>query len=283
MSAGLAPARLAPGEHLWDLWRLPRISPRGAARMWQRDLTLYRRSWKVNVLPNFFEPLLYLVAIGLGLGLYVGRQIGDVPYIDFIAPGLVAAAAMNGAVFEVTFNVFVKLRFAKLYDAIITTPLEPEDVAAGEIAWGVTRSLIYGTAFLLVTAALGYVSSPLAVLAPFGVLLVGLAFALIGIIFTSLVPLIDMFSYFFTLFVTPLFLFSGIFFPITDLPAAVRPIAWFTPLHHGVELLRALCLGGSQGLLADLGTAAEHGLWLLVFCAVLVPPAVNLLRRRLVT
>lgn len=273
-----APARLAPGERIWELWRPPRVSPRGAARMWQRDLTLYRRSWKVNVLPNFFEPLLYLVAIGLGLGLYVGDQIiPGVPYIEFIAPGLVAAAAMNGAVFEVTFNVFVKLRFAKLYDAVITTPLEPEDVAAGETAWGVTRSLIYGNAFLLVTALLGYVSSPYALLAPLGILLVGLSFALVGIIFTSLVPLIDLFSYFFTLFITPMFLFSGIFFPITDLPAAVRPVAWFTPLHHGVELLRALCLTG------DLGSAGGHALWLAGFCALLAPPAINLMRRRLVT
>lgn len=276
MSAGIAPARLAPGEHLWELWRLPRVSLRGALRMWQRDLRLYRRSWKINVLPNFFEPLLYLVAIGLGLGVYVRDQIGGVDYIEFIAPGLVAAAAMNGAVFEVTFNVFVKLRFAKLYDAVITTPLEPEDVAAGETAWGVTRAMIYGTAFLLVTAVLGYLSSPLALLAPVGILLVGLAFALGGIIFTSLVPLIDLFSYFFTLFITPLFLFSGIFFPISDLPAAVRPVAWFTPLHHGVELLRSLCLTG------DLAAAGGHALWLVVFCAVLAPPAINLMRRRLV-
>jgi lipooligosaccharide transport system permease protein len=272
------PARLAPGERLWELWRPPRVSPRGALRMWQRDLTLYRRSWKINVLPNFFEPLLYLVAIGLGLGLYIREEIIEgASYVEFIAPGLVAAAAMNGAVFEVTFNVFVKLRFAKLYDAVITTPLEPEDIAVGETAWGVTRSFIYGTAFLLVTAVLGYVSSPWALLAPLGIMLVGLAFSLIGIIFTSLVPQIDLFSYFFTLFITPLFLFSGIFFPVDDLPGAVQPIAWFTPLHHGVELLRALCLTG------DLISAGGHALWLVAFCALLAPPAINLMRRRLVT
>lgn len=271
------PALLRPGAWLWSLWRPPSLSARGALRMWERNLTLYRRTWRINVLPNFFEPLLYLVAIGLGLGLYVRDQIGGIDYVAFIAPGLVAASAMNGAVFEVTFNVFVKLRFAKLYDAIITTPLEPEDVAAGEVAWGVTRSLIYGVSFLLVTAVLGYVTSPLAVLAPVAILLVGLAFALIGMIYTSIVPVIDLFSYFFTLFITPLFLFSGIFFPIDNLPAAIRPIAWFTPLHHGVELLRALCLSG------DLASAAGHALWLVVFCALLAPPAINLMRRRLIT
>jgi lipooligosaccharide transport system permease protein len=277
MSASTAPARLGEGEHLWDLWRIPRVVPGSAFRMWQRDWTLYKRSWRMNVLPNFFEPLLYLLAIGFGLGLYVGRQIEGVEYIRFIAPGLVAAAAMNGSVFEVTFNVFVKMRFAKLYDAVITTPLEPEDVAAGEIAWAVTRSFIYGGAFLLITALLGYVSSPLALLGPLAVILIGLSFAFVGIIFTSLIPLIDQFSYFFTLFITPLFLFSGIFFPIADLPGVARPIAWLTPLHHGVELMRSLALTG------DAATAGAHALWLLAFCALLAPPAINLLRRRLVT
>jgi lipooligosaccharide transport system permease protein len=177
--------------------------------MWKRDALLYKRSWKRNVLPNFFEPLLYLFSIGLGLGVYVGRKILGVDYADFIAPGLAAAAAMNGAVFETTFNVFVKLRFAKLYDAVITTPLEPEDVAAGELLWAVTRSTIYGVAFVLVMAALGYVHYWAVVFAPLAVALIGLSFGLIGLVFTALTPTIDLFSYFFTLFITPLFLFNG--------------------------------------------------------------------------
>jgi lipooligosaccharide transport system permease protein len=259
------------------LWRWPAASTTGALRLWRRNATLYRRAWRRNILPNFFEPVLYLLSIGLGLGLYVGRSILGVDYVVFIAPGLIAAAAMNGAVFEVTYNVFVKLRFAKLYDAIVTTPLEPEDVALGELLWAVTRSLIYGLAFLTVTAALGYVESGWAVLAPLGVALVGLAFGLIGLIVTSLIPSIDLYSYFFTLFVTPLFLFSGIFFPISDLPDALQPVAWLTPLLHGVELLRALCLSG------NLAAAAGHALWLACFSALLYPPAINLLRRRLIT
>jgi lipooligosaccharide transport system permease protein len=270
------PASLRGGEGVLALLRPPSVSPRRARRMWERDLTLYRRSWKLNVLPNFFEPILYLLSIGLGLGLYIGDRILGVDYVEFIAPGLAAAAAMNGAVFEATFNVFVKLRFAKLYDAVITTPLEPEDVAVGELAWAVTRSFIYGTAFLAVMLVLGFVHSPWALLAPVGLLLTGVAFGLIGLIFTSLIPQIDLFSYFFTLFITPLFLFSGIFFPIARLPAAAQPVAWFTPLHHGVELVRALTLTGDAGL------AGLHGLWLLGFSALLYAPAVNLMRRRLV-
>jgi lipooligosaccharide transport system permease protein len=269
-------ARLEHAHGLLALWRPPVVSPRAASRMWLRDVTLYRASWQRNVLPNFFEPVLYLLSIGLGLGLYVGRQMGGVDYAVFIAPGLAAAAAMNGAVFETTFNVFVKLRFAKLYDAVITTPLEPEDVAVGELAWAVTRSLIYGGAFLAVMAVLGLVRSPLALLAPLAFVLVGLSFALLGLIYTSLIPQIDLYSFFFTLFITPLFLFSGIFFPIDTLPAVAQPIAWATPLHHGVELLRALALTGT------LTGAGGHALWLLGFAAVLYPPAVNLFRRRLV-
>jgi lipooligosaccharide transport system permease protein len=272
----MVPAPPREREGLLALWRLPAVSARAASRMWLRDVTLYRASWQLNVLPNFFEPVLYLLSIGLGLGLYVGRQMGGVDYAVFIAPGLAAAAAMNGAVFEVTFNVFVKLRFAKLYDAVITTPLEPEDVAVGELAWAVTRALIYGSAFLLVMVVLGLVRSPLALLAPAAFLLVGTGFGLIGLIYTSLIPQIDLYSYFFTLFITPLFLFSGIFFPVETLPAVAQPIAWLTPLHHGVELLRALTLTG------NLVAAGGHALWLLAFAALLYPPAVNLLRRRLV-
>ena len=257
------------------LWRLPAVSPRRARRMWQRDVTLYARSWKRNVLPNFFEPVLYLLSLGFGLGLYVGRQILGVEYADFITPGLAAVAAMNGAVFESSYNVFVKMRFAKLYDAVVTTPLEPADVAAGELMWALTRTAIYGNAFLLVLLVMGYVHSPLALLAPFATVLVGLPFALIGLTYTSLIPDIDLYSYYFTLFITPLFLFSGVFFPVSNLPEAAQAIAWLTPLHHGVELMRALVLTGSGG------GAAAHALWLVVFAAIWYPPTVNLMSRRL--
>jgi lipooligosaccharide transport system permease protein len=261
---------------LLRLWHPPSIWFPGMFRMWKRDALLYKRSWKRNVLPNFFEPVLYLLSIGLGLGVYVGAQILGVNYVDYIAPGLAAAAAMNGAVFETTFNVFVKLRFAKLYDAVITTPLEPEDVAAGELLWAVTRSSIYGMAFILVMAVLGYVHSWGVVFTPLAIALIGLSFGLIGLVFTSLTPTIDLFSYFFTLFITPLFLFSGVFFPTSRLGAA-EPIAWFSPLFHAADLMRGLVLTG------DLGDAALNALWLLVFCALILPPAINLMRRRLVT
>ena len=258
------------------LWAWPDVSPRLAGRMWLRNAVLFRRGWRLFVLPNFFEPVLYLLSIGLGLGLYIGQEIMGVDYVVFIAPGLAAGAAMNGAVFEATYNVYVKMRFALLYDAVITTPLEPEDVAAGELAWAVTRSVMYGVAFLVVMAVLGYVRSPLALLAPIGVALIGFLFGALALIVTAVIPRMELYSYFFTLFITPMFLFSGIFFPIDQLPAAAQPVAWFTPLHHGVELLRALCLTG------NVVAAAGHTLWLAVVAALLYPPAMNLFRRRLV-
>lgn len=244
--------------------------------MWQRNAVLFRRGWRLFVIPNFFEPVLYLLSIGLGLGLYVGQQIMGVDYVVFIAPGLAAASAMNGAVFEVTYNVYVKLQYLKLYDAVITTPLEPEDAAAGEIMWAVTRSLMYGVSFVIVMALLGYVRSPLAVLAPVGLALIGIGFASLGMVVTATIPRMELYTYFFTLFITPMFLFSGIFFPIERLPVAAQPVAWFTPLHHGVEMMRALLLTGEAAV------AGGHALWLAGFCLLIFPPAINLFRRRLV-
>jgi lipooligosaccharide transport system permease protein len=259
-----------------DVLRWPRASLPGATRIWQRNVILYRRSWLSNLLPNFFSPLLYLLSIGIGVGFYVGSRISGLPYTVYLAPALAANAALNGGVFETTYNVFVKLRWDKVYDAAITTPLEPEDIALGELLWATTRAVIYGVAFMLVMWALGDLRSPLAILSVVAFALVGLVFALVGLVFTSLAPNIDYFSYFFTLFVMPIFLFSGTFFPVDRLPVALRVFSWFSPLFHGTEMLRDLMLRGS------LVGAAGHGLWLLVACLLLYPPACNLFRRRLV-
>ena len=258
------------------LWRWPDVSLRRAMRMWQRDAALYARSWRRNLLPNFFQPVLYLLSIGFGVGVYVGREIGGIDYVHFIAPGLAAAAAMNGAVFETSWNVYAKLQFAKLYDAVITTPLDPEDVATGELLWALTRTLLYANAFLAIMLLLGFVESWLAVFAPLAMLLVGLPFALIGLTFTALTPDMDMYSYYFALFITPLLLFSGVFFPIGNLPDIADAVAWLTPLHHGVEMTRALVLTG------DATSAAAHAGWLAAFSLLLYAPMVHLLSRRLV-
>jgi lipooligosaccharide transport system permease protein len=277
MAVTEAPRRQAPEAPglRRQLVRVPDVRISHAWRLWLRDAAIYRRTYKLNIVPNFFEPFLYLLAMGLGLGAYLSR-IKGVPYLDFIAPGLVATAAMYGASFEVTFNSFVKMQFGKIYDAVMSTPLTIEDIGLGEMLWSTTRSLIYGCVFLAITAMFGVVHSWWALLSPFGVALIGLLFSVIGLSFTAVIPLIDFFTYYWTMFITPMFLFSGIFFPLDRLPHAVRVVAWFVPLHQAVNMMRALVLTG------DIGAAGRAALWLVVVTAVLFVLPMNLLRRRLV-
>lgn len=251
-----------------------------AAAVWRRNATLYRRTWKMNILPNFFEPVLYLVGMGLGLGSYMRSGMEGPAYVAFIAPGLMAAAAMNGGTFETTYNVFIKLHFQRLYDAFLGTPAMIQDIVFGEIMWAVTRGTIYGVAFMAVLAGmtlLGYpiLTSPFALLLPLLIVLTGLLFSLIGAFVTSLIKEIDWYSYFYTLFLTPLFLFSGIFFPTSTFPHG-DTVAWFTPLYHAVRLSRGL----AQGPLGweHLVSAA----WMICASALLLAVLPRLMRRRLV-
>jgi lipooligosaccharide transport system permease protein len=254
---------------------VPDVRLGSALRLWQRNAAIYRRTYKLNILPNFFEPFFYLLAMGLGLGAYLAR-IHGVRYIDFIAPGLVATAALFGTSFEVTFNAFVKMQFGKVYDAVMSTPLSIEDIGLGEVLWGTTRATIYGTVFLAITALFGVMHSWLAILGPVAVFLIGLMFSVIGLAFTASVPLIDYFTYYWTLFITPMFLFSGVFFPLDRMPSWVQAVAWFVPLHQGVELMRSLTLTG------DWIQAAQSAAWIIVVTAALFVLPLNLLHRRLV-
>ncbi|MBI4523767.1 MAG: ABC transporter permease [Deltaproteobacteria bacterium] len=211
--------------------------------MWRRNAAMYRRTWKMNILPNFFEPVFYLLSIGIGVGAYIS-EMGGTSYIAFLAPGLVCVAAMNGASFEVTYNIFVRLTFEKAYDAMLTTPVEPDDILAGETLWAVTRACIYGGCFFFVLALFGLTPFPGALLALFVIPLTGLLFAAIGITFSLHIANIDLFSFYFTLFLTPLFLFSDIFFPIEErLPEAWLWLAELLPLLHPVRLARAAFRG----------------------------------------
>ncbi|MGH2706886.1 MAG: ABC transporter permease [Actinomycetota bacterium] len=254
--------------------RRPQVSLRMAWRLWARNAFIYRRTYKLNILPNFFEPLLYLMAMGFGLGAYLSR-VNGVRYIDFIAPGLVAVSAMYGASFEVTWNCFFKMAERNVYDGCIATPLTIEDVALGEILWGATRALIYGVTFLATASLFGVVHSWWALAAPMAIGLVGLMFSVIGLTYTAVIQNMDFFAYYWTLFITPMFLFSGIFFPLDRLPGWVQSVAWFVPLHQAARLMRALILQG------DPWTALRAGLWLAIFTAALFLLPLNLLHRRM--
>jgi lipooligosaccharide transport system permease protein len=245
-----------------------RVSPRHAFAVWRRNFALYRRTWKLNLLPNFFEPLLYLVSIGIGVGAYVS-EMGGTSYVAFLAPGLVAVAAMNGASFEVTYNAFVRLNFEKTYESMLTTPIQPEDVLAGEVLWAVTRATIYGGCFFLVVAAMGLAPLPGSLWAIPLIPLTGLLFASIGIAFSLRIPSIDLFSFYFTLFLTPLFLFSDIFFPLQDrLSGAWLRLAEALPLLHPVRMIRSAFRGEVDPLWAwDLGYVLALSLLLLWIAA----------------
>ncbi|HVL64467.1 MAG TPA: ABC transporter permease [Actinomycetota bacterium] len=271
---GALPSRLS----LRLAYRAPDVRWASAARLWQRNVANYAHTWMMNILPNFFEPFFYLLAIGFGLGRFV-ESVGGVEYARFIAPGLAAVSAMYGCVFDATFNVFVKLHFDRLYDAVTAAPLTPEDVVAGELLWSLTRGLLYGVPFVLIAAGFGLVHSPWVVLTPVAIVLIGWAFGTIALTYTSLIPSIDLYSFFFTLFVTPMFLFSGIFFPIETLPGWAQPLAWFSPLYHAAAMMRELF--GAVGPTDPLA-AAGHGLWLAALGALLYPVAPNVFRHRLI-
>jgi lipooligosaccharide transport system permease protein len=250
-------------------------SPRHAAAVWRRNARVFSKLWKGVLLPQFIDPLFYLVALGFGLGTYIA-SINGIPYKDFIAPGLIASAAMWSASFETTYNVYLRMNESRLYDAVLATPVEVPDLVAGDLAWSASRATVYGTSFLVIVTAFGLVSSPWAILIPPLVLLGGLCFSVIGYAFTALIPKIDLYSYFFTLGITPMFLFSGIFFPFERLPDWVEVVAWFTPLYHMVEITRGMATG-PDGLEILINAA-----WLLVVSVALFYVPVRALRSRLV-
>ncbi len=247
---------------------------RRAFRVWQRNFTVFTKLYKSSLALNFAEPVLYLWAMGLGLGAYV-KDIHGIPYINFIAPGMIASSAMFAAVYECTYGTFVRMTFQKTFDAILATPINIYDLVAGELMWGAAKSVLYGTIIMIVISALGLVDSA-AIIGVLPVLFIsGLIFAEISMIFVAIVPGIDSFNYFYTLFMTPMFLFSGIFFPLDNLPPLVTKIAFFTPLYHMVNVCRSFAQG-------HVATAGWDMLWLVVVAIVLAPYPFRLMKKRIV-
>ena len=220
---------------------VPDLSYR-AIRVWQRNCDTYLRLWKTELWPPFVEPVMYLLAFGVGLGLYV-TGIGGQSYIEFIAPGILAQSAMFAACFECTYGSFIRMEHQKTFDAIIATPVSIEDVVAGEILWGASRGLLSSFAILVVISVMGLVEWPAAILTlPFAAL-AAFMFASISMLITAVVPSISSFNYFFTLALTPMFLVSGVFFPLDGLPPVFQQLAWLSPLTHVVIPVRAAASG----------------------------------------
>jgi lipooligosaccharide transport system permease protein len=227
--------------------------PLAGGRAWrlvERNIVVYRRIW-VLIVSGFFEPVFYLLSLGVGIGALVGSVAGPdgqpIDYTAFVAPALLAASAMNGAIYDSTTNVFFKLKFAKTYDAMLATPLGPGDIAVGEITWAQLRGTLYSVAFLSVMAALGLITSWWALLALPATILIGLAFAAVGMACTSFMRSWQDFEYV-QLAILPMFLFSTTFFPLSVYPHAIQVVVQFTPLYHGIELVRPLTTGAGVGI-----------------------------------
>lgn len=255
MTSAPAPLRITPLALL--------RGHRRALRLAERNATLYRRAWLL-IISGFFEPLFYLLSIGVGIGHLVGHiQVDGHPvrYTAYVAPALLAASAMNGAVIDSTFNVYHKLRYAKIYDAVLATPFGVFDVAIGEICWALLRGAMYATTFLVVAAALGLVHSWWALAALPTALLLSFGFAALGLAGTTFMRSWQDFGYV-DLVTLPMFLFSATFFPLSTYPPALRLVVEITPLYQGVAVLRALLLGAP-----DAATVA-HLAYLVVMGAV---------------
>jgi lipooligosaccharide transport system permease protein len=248
-------------------------------RLVQRNLLVYKRGWMV-IFSGFFEPLFYLLGIGFGLGTLIppthladGRAIS---YAAFVAPGLIASSSMNGAIAESIFNVFFKLNFSKTYDAILATPLGIREIAIGEMAWSLFRGTLYVIMFVVVMIVLGLVLSPMLFLVIPASILIGASFSAACLATTAYLRTVQDFDLPMGLAVMPMFLFSGIFFPISVYPLPIQVAMEATPLFHAVGLLRGL----ATGLLG------WHELWdliyLVAFGAIAMWIALHRLEQRLV-
>lgn len=245
-----------------------------AFRVWQRHLTVYTKLYKSSIALNFVEPVLYLSAFGLGLGAFI-KEINGMPYIKFIAPGMIASSAMFAATYECTYGTYVRMTFQKTFDAILATPVNINDLVGGELIWGATKSMLYGTTIIIVISLAGLVDSAMIILAIPILFISGLVFAEISLLFVSIVPGIDSFNYFYTLLMTPMFLFSGIFFPIDNLPPVISKIAFFTPLYHLVNICRSFSSGYFSGVIPDI-------LWILAALIILSPYPFRLMKKRII-
>lgn len=251
-----------------------------SGRVWQRNFLVYKRLWHRSIAFGFLQPVLFLTAMGIGVGALMSNQdlaaFGGVPYIDWLGPGLLSAMAMQTATFESTYPIMNKIMWGRNYEAMLSTPLTTRNIIIGELFWVAFRIGTLATVFLVVLTLFGIVRSPLAILAVPVAVLVGTAFSSCLIAFTTTQRNDVGFSAIFRFVINPLFLFSGTFFPLSNLPDAIQWVAWLTPLFHGVQLVRGLVLGS-----LDWAAAPIHLGYLLAMLAVGIVLADRNLRRRM--
>jgi lipooligosaccharide transport system permease protein len=211
------------------------------ASVWYRHMRVYTKSLVSNGLPPFLEPLIFLAGIGLGMGTYL-PNIAGISYLTFLATGLPITAAMFTAAFECSYGTFVRLEFDKVYDGMLAAPLSVADVMVGEILWCGTKGMFFSLAVVAVVSCFGLVPMPATLLTGLVGFATGLMFAALSLLVTSFVGNMNQFNFFFTGLLSPMFFFSGVVFPISNLPASLRPLAEIFPLTHSVRLARDLDL-----------------------------------------
>src|SRR5271157_5030879 len=267
-----SPARFTIPKLTYRVWKV-----------WHRNFDVFTKTITVNFFPSLLEPIMYLLAFGLGLGGYISSIQGQ-SYPEYIAPALVAIAIMNGSFFECTFASFVRMYFQKTFDAIVATPISVEEVVAGELLWGATRATINSTIVLAVVAAFGLISSPLFLLVISLAFFGGLMFSSIAMCFTAAAPNIDFFNFPSFLFLTPMFFLCGTFFPLSKLPEGAQGIALaILPLTQVVNIARGIISGHVEPIL---GLSSPILLlislvWIIAVTLFFFVLSINLMKKRL--
>ena len=204
-----------------------------------RNFMVWLRYYKPGIIGDVFEPLLYLAALGFGVGKFI-HHIDGISYVEYIVPGIIASSSMYAAAFESTFGAYTRMVTNGIYEAILLTPVGIEDIVLGEIFWGTAKAFMSGIAVLMVGIIFGWVISPLALFIPIIILLNGILFSSLSLLITSFSPSYDFFSYYFTIAISTMFLFSGVFYPVSSLPYFVKYFVYLMPLYYTVGIMRLL-------------------------------------------
>jgi lipooligosaccharide transport system permease protein len=253
---------------------LPSISYR-CQWVWYRNIIVWSKFYKSSIVANVVEPLLILLAFSLGFSPLI-RNVNGMSYLQFIAPGLIVYAATNAATFECTYGAYARMTLQKTYDAIISTPVDIDEVVVGEVLFGTTKAFFSSIFVMVVLLIFKLIPSPTGLLVPFVVLLTGFVFSSLAMLFTSFSQSWDFFSYYLTLFIAPLYFLSGMFFPLSTMPKWITGVAWFTPMYHSVELSRGLIMGNLRwSMIVDAA-------WLLILGTFAFMCAVVKIRKRMI-
>jgi lipooligosaccharide transport system permease protein len=252
-----------------------RLEPAAIGGVMSREVANFRTFWKSNTFSSVLEPVIYLLAFGLGLGATLVDRVNGLSYVEFVGTGMVATAVIFSSAFPAMFGTFVKERFQRTYDAILAAPVDVEELVTAEMLWIGIRSSVYGSFPLIVSMVFGLDPAPGMLLVPFFAFITSLIFSGFGVAVAASVAKIDQFNYVTTLFITPLFLVAGTFFPIDQLPKAVQVVSQLNPLHHLVELVRHAAFGFEA---TDLLRIA----FLAVLAVVMWRVAINRMEKRLI-